>query len=150
MARRRRLTADELATWRAFLRAHATLVRGLERDLEQAGGVPLPFYGVLVSLAEAPEHALRLTDLAERVALTKSGLTRLLDRMEERGLVARRACEEDRRGQYAVLAPPGRRALRRSAPTHLRGIAARFADRLAPRELTVLREALGRVAEVNL
>lgn len=147
--RRRRLSDAELGAWRAFLRAHATLLRGIEHDMEAARVVPFSFYGVLFTLASGPAEGMRLTELAERVFLTKSGLTRLLDRMAERGLVERRACAQDKRGQYAALTPVGGRAFRRSAPAHLASIARRFADRLSPRELVTLRQAFERVAEAN-
>lgn len=147
--RRRRLSEAELGAWRAFLGAHAALLRGVERDLEEARAVPFSFYAVLVTLSQARPDGLRLTELAERVFLTKSGLTRLLDRMEERSLIGRRACAVDKRGQYAVLTPAGLRALRRSAPAHLASIARRFADHLSPRELDMLTDALQRIAEAN-
>lgn len=147
--RRRRLSEAELGAWRLFLRAHATLLRGMEHDLEQARAVPFSFYGVLFTLASGPPEGMRLTELAERVFLTKSGLTRLLDRMAEHGLIERRSCAEDKRGQYAMLTPAGKRAFRRSAPAHLASIARRFADQLSPRELVAVAEALERVAEAN-
>ncbi len=143
---RRRLTKAEVTAWRAFLRAQAVLIRGISRDLEDAGVLPLPFYGVLLRLSRAPEQALRHTELADQVFITKSGLTRLLDRMEEQGLVERRGSDEDRRGQYAVLTAAGGRALRRSAPSHVRSIARRFADLLLPRELAALTESCHRIA----
>lgn len=147
--RRRRLSEAELGAWRAFLRAHATLLRGMEHDLEAARAVPFSFYGVLFTLASGPSGGMRLSELADQVFLTKSGLTRLLDRMAEHGLIERRACTQDKRGQYAMLTPAGRRAFRRSAPAHLASIAHRFADRLSARELVVVSGALERVAEVN-
>lgn len=144
--RKRRLTGEELAAWRAFLRAHAAVTRALERDLQDAAAPPLSGYGVLLRLAEAPDARLRPGELAERALLTKSGLTRLLDRLEEQGYVERRACAEDARGQYAELTARGRRALRRAAPTHLRGIARYFVDPLSARDRAILTDALERVA----
>ncbi|HUQ16816.1 MAG TPA: MarR family transcriptional regulator [Candidatus Saccharimonadales bacterium] len=146
---KRRLSPEELRAWRAFLRSHATVSRSLERALE-GSDLTLAGYGVLVVLSEAPEERLRLHEIAERIGLTKSGLTRLIDRLETRGYVERHACELDKRGQYAVVTAAGRRAFRRAAPGHLGAIAARFADHLTPPELTTLTRALERVALANL
>lgn len=145
---KRRLSPEELRAWRAFLRSHATVSRSLERALE-GSDLSLAGYGVLVVLTEAPELRLRLHEIAERVGLTKSGLTRLIDRLEARGYVARQACEVDKRGQYAEITPAGRRAFRRAAPGHLGAIATRFADHLGPSELALLSRALERVAAAN-
>jgi len=83
-----RLSAEQLAAWRAFLRAHSRVTRQLETDLVGEHGMPLASYDVLVQLVEAADHRLRMTELAERVLLSRSGLTRLVDRMEREGLVA--------------------------------------------------------------
>ena len=146
---KRRLSGDELRAWRAFLRAHAMVGRSLERALE-GSDLTLAGYGVLVVLSEAPEQRLRLHEIAERIGLTKSGLTRLIDRLEARGYVERHACELDKRGQYAVVTAAGRRAFRSAAPGHLGAIAARFADHLTGPELDTMTKALERVALANL
>jgi DNA-binding MarR family transcriptional regulator len=142
----RRLAEDELATWRAFLRAHATVTRRLERELAQAGGLTLSELDVLIALQGADAGSLRLGELADRVLLTRSGLTRLVDRLEAAGLVERLACSSDRRGQNAVLTLAGRDALRRTIGTHLRGVAAAFADRVGDDERTAFRATLERIA----
>src|SRR4051812_41036011 len=82
-------TADELASWRWFLRAHATITRALENELEAEQKLSLASYDVLVQLAEAPNRRLRMTELADAVLLSRSGVTRLVDRLERVGLVAR-------------------------------------------------------------
>ena len=146
---KRRLTAAELGAWRAFLRSHATVSRSLERALEDSD-LTLAGYGVLVSLAEAPDGRLRLHEIAERIGLTKSGLSRLIDRLEARGFVERHACLLDKRGQYAVATPAGRRAFRRAAPGHLSAIASHFADHLSPPELITLTHALERITRANV
>ena len=84
------LSARELSVWRTFLRAHASITRQLEHDLAAGHMLPLPSYDVLLQLAESPQRRLRMTDLAERVLLSRSGLTRLVDRLSAEGLVARR------------------------------------------------------------
>ena len=134
------LTAPEQAAWRSFLRAHATLVRRLEGELLAEHDLPLPSYDVLVQLSEAPGRRLRMTELADRVLLSRSGLTRLVDRLARDGLVERQACPDDARGTLAVLTDAGLDRLRTAWPTHLRGVAAHL-GRLSPAEvqqLTVL------------
>ena len=145
---KRRLSSEELRAWRAFLRSHATVSRALERALEDSD-LTLAGYGVLVVLSEAPEQQLRLHEIAERIGLTKSGLSRLIDRLEFRGFVERHACELDKRGQYAAVTSAGRRAFRRAAPGHLGAIATCFADHLSPAELVTLSRVLERVASAN-
>ena len=145
-SRKRRLTEDELATWRAFIRAHATVTGRLERDLDDAGGLTLSELDVLLTLDRAPEGTLRLNELAARVLLTKSGITRLVDRLEGKEFVVRRVCPSDRRGFNAVLTPTGRSAIRRTIGTHLRGVAAAFADHIDDRARPVVREVLERIA----
>lgn len=144
---RRRLSEDELATWRAFLRAHAGVTRRLERELSDAGGLTLSELDVLITLEGASGNTLRLTDLADRVLLTKSGITRLVDRLEEMGLVERRPCPSDRRGLNAVLTAKGREAHRRTIGIHLRSVATAFSDHVAGSERAPLRAALERIAE---
>ncbi|MDP9496424.1 MAG: MarR family transcriptional regulator, partial [Actinomycetota bacterium] len=94
-----------MAAWRTFLRAHAVLVRRLEAELVAEHDLPLASYDVLVQLSEAPQQRLRMTELADRVLLSRSGLTRLVDRLVRDGLVERQACSEDARGMLAVLTP---------------------------------------------
>jgi DNA-binding MarR family transcriptional regulator len=132
---------EAMAAWVGFLRVHAALVDVLGRELEGQVGLPLTWYDVLVQLAAAPEGRLRMQDLAAAVVLSKSGLTRLIDRVETAGLVARASCPSDRRGTYAEITPKGRKALDEARPVHHRGIQAHFADRLGQRELAALRTA---------
>lgn len=144
---KRRLSEDELATWRAFVHAYHRVARVLERDLEEAGGLSVSELDVLITLAAAPHGAVRLTQLADRVLLTKSGITRLVDRLESQGLVERKPCESDGRGLNAVLTEKGREAHRRTMGPHLRRVAVEFTDRIRPSEAPVLRAALERIAE---
>lgn len=135
-----------LAAWRALLNAHAVAVGAIERDLATAGHIPLTWYDVLVALAEAPEERLRLHELAERVVLSRSGLTRLVDRLEAAELLRREACATDRRGAYAVLTAEGAATLKRTWPIYARGILAHFADHLTAQEAETIAVALGRVS----
>ncbi|MEX1178183.1 MAG: MarR family transcriptional regulator [Nitriliruptor sp.] len=136
-----------MAAWRAFLTAHARLTDVLERELRDRVDLPLTWYDVLVQLSEADDRRLRMQQLADRVLLSKSGLTRLIDRMEREGLVTRYPCEDDRRGTYAQMTAHGYDVIRSSAPTHLAGIREHFADPLDDHEAGVIAAALGRIVE---
>lgn len=135
-----------LPAWRAFLRAHARVIRELERELHDEQDLALTDYDVLVQLSAAEERRLRMSELADVLLLSRSGVTRLVDRLVADGLVERVTCESDRRGQWASLTPAGYERLRRATPTHLRGIARHFLDRLSTEELAALGSSLDRVA----
>jgi len=143
--RPRRASEGELAAWRAFLRAGTTSTLALEAALTDTG-VSHSEYDVLVNVATGPKEGLRPTDLAERVLITKSGLTRLLDRLVERGYIERRACASDRRGQLIVLTSDGRRAFRRAAPNVVRAIGTMFGEHFTERDVAALRVACERIA----
>jgi DNA-binding MarR family transcriptional regulator len=136
-----------LAAWRAFLGAHAAAVGRIERDLARAAGdlVPLSWYDVLIELREAPGFRLRQRDLARSVVLTRSGISRLVDRLEAAGLVRREPNPADRRGDLIVLTEAGRAALRRTWPAYARGIAEHFARHVRVDEARVLTAVLERV-----
>ena len=139
-------TRAELAAWRAFLEAHHGVMTVLGEELEEIG-LPLAFYDVLVQLTEAEPTGLRMVDLARRVLISKSGLTRLVDRMAGKGLVQRQPSPEDGRGYYVVVTRLGRNALRRASPRHLRGVAKHFTSVLTEDELNVVGKAMTRLAE---
>jgi DNA-binding MarR family transcriptional regulator len=129
------------------MRAGLRMTRAMDRDAEATGRLLFSEHHILATLNEGSPEGIRPTDLAERSALTKSGLTRAIDRLESQGLIERRACPSDARGQLIVLSAKGKRVLRRSAPEHFRSIARNFADHLTDREVEVLTTALERVAE---
>jgi DNA-binding MarR family transcriptional regulator len=139
------LDAGGLRAWEAFVFAHAAAVGRIERDLRAAGHIPLTWYDVLAALSEAPEGRLRLSELADEVVLSRSGLTRLLDRVEAAGLIRRERSEADRRGAYAVMTAAGEAALLAAWPDYARGIATHFSDRLTADEKLLLATALGKV-----
>jgi DNA-binding MarR family transcriptional regulator len=145
----RDLAPDRLAIWRDFLRAHTVVAGALEAELEAHEDLPLTWYDVLVSLVEAPDGRLRMQDLARRVLFSRSGLTRLVDRMTRAGLVAREPCADDRRGTYAVLTPAGRRRLRDATGVHLRGVQEHFARHLSDRDVEALAVALGAILRAH-
>ena len=141
----KKLTRRELAAWRGLLRVHASLVRDLDRELEEAHGLPLTHYEVLLYLDAAPDHRLRMSDLAASVLLSQSGVTRLVDRLERAGHVVRMPCAEDRRVLYAELTDSGRARLAEARPTHLAGVRARFLSCFDAGELDELAAAWERV-----
>jgi DNA-binding MarR family transcriptional regulator len=142
----RPLDETELRAWRGLLRTHALLVKRLDAELESAHGLPLTSYEVLLHLSHADGRKMRMCDVAESVLLSRSGLTRLVDRLERDGLVERVSCTDDARGAYARLTDAGRTKLEAAATTHLEGIRAHFLAHFGPDELGVLAEAWERVA----
>src|SRR5918997_6629078 len=116
------LSPAELGAWRGMLRAHTALVRALDAELEAAHDLPLSHYDVLIYLRAAPGRRLRMAELANSVLLSRSGVTRLVDRLEREGLIERDACTDDGRGLFAVLTDKGDELLSRARPTHLAGV----------------------------
>ncbi len=143
------LSEQHLAAWRTFLKAHATVIDRIDHDLVAAERLPLSSYDVLIEVYEAPEHRLRMHELAERVVLSRSGLTRLVDRLEAEGLLIRDRCGTDRRGAYAVITEQGIAALRRAWPIYARGITEYFAQWLTLEEAHLLEAALGRILQAS-
>jgi DNA-binding MarR family transcriptional regulator len=128
----------ELRAWRGFLETHTRLVRELDEELRAAHDLPLSSYDVLTTLESARDRRLRMRDLADAILLSRSGLTRLIDRLERGGLVAREECTDDARGAFALLTDGGLDALREARPTHQAGVRRRFLDRLEPAERDTL------------
>ncbi|HVS28234.1 MAG TPA: MarR family transcriptional regulator [Solirubrobacteraceae bacterium] len=110
----------------------------LDAELQAAHGLPLSSWEVLLALDRAPERILRMADLAERVLLTRSGLTRLVDRLERDGLVERRRCPSDARGTNAALTDRGAERLEEATETHVKGVRRRFGARFSEAELEQL------------
>ena len=147
-ARRPLPSRAEVEAWRAFLRAHAALTRQLEDDLLREHQLPLAMYDVLVQLVENSGR-LRMTDLADAVLISRSGLTRLVDRMATAGYVRREPSPEDARGVLAVLTDAGFARLKAASPTHLAGIGSYVVDRLDPDELKALGRACEKLAAIG-
>ncbi len=133
--------------WRALIVANARVVEKIERALSEAGLPPLGWYDVLLELSVAPGGRLRMHELARAVVLSRSGLTRLVDRLEGAGLLAREPDPADRRGSYAAITAEGRVLLRRMWPVYAAGIAEHFGGHLDDDEARVIAAALGRVAD---
>lgn len=141
------LQDPRLRSWTTFLRAHARVTRQLERELVHEHGMSLAEYDVLVQLVSADDRRLRMSELADRLLLSRSGATRLVSRMEADGLLERESCDSDRRGQWAVLTDAGYQRLRSASPTHLRGVAEHFLDRIPADELRDMERTLERVSD---
>jgi DNA-binding MarR family transcriptional regulator len=146
MSRVRWLDDVEMQAWRGFLRAHSRVLDRLDHELQAAQQLSVADYGVLVTLSEAEDHRLRMTELAERLDLSPSGLTRRIDRLVDAGLVQRVRCPEDRRGSYAVLARRGLTRLEEAAPDHVDQVRRHFVDRLDRDELATLASAFAMLA----
>ena len=132
------LTPEELGAWRGLLRVHSALVKALDAELLAGHDLPLTSYEVLINLQAAPDHRRRMAELAEGVLLSRSGMTRLVDRLEREGLLERDACDSDGRGTFAVLTDKGEALLSQARRTHLDGVRERFLRHFSPAELEQL------------
>lgn len=143
----RLLSTRELAAWRGMLRSYVLLQRELETELEQRHGLQNSTYEVLMLLSDAPDGQMRLSDLAKHAVLSRSGLTRLVDRLEKDGLVVRNRCETDARGYFAVLTDEGRTRVAAARADYLEEVRARFHDLMTPEEQEQLGDIWGRVLD---
>jgi DNA-binding MarR family transcriptional regulator len=146
---RETLTVGELRAWRGLLRAHACLAKRLDAELEQAHRLPMTSYEVLHHLDDASGGRMRMCDLAEQAQLSRSGLTRLVDRLEREELLERCSCEHDARGSYACLTETGRERLQEARGTHLAVVRECFFSRFSEGELSALADMWERVAPCN-
>jgi DNA-binding MarR family transcriptional regulator len=136
----------QLEPWRAFLRAHALVAQRLDEDLRSLHGLSLQEYETLLHLAEAPDRHLRMGRLADSLLLSKSGVTRLVDRLVDDGLVERTSCSSDARGAEASLTTLGLARLRAAAPTHLDGVREHFISAIQAADLPVVERAMDAVS----
>lgn len=149
-----RLSEDELGAWKGMLEVHSALVARLDAELEREHGLPLSSYEVLMNLADSPGGKLRMGELAKRLLLSRSGITRLADRLERQGLIERQRCPEDGRGFNAVLTAAGREKVDAARPAHLAGVRRYFLSQLEAGEMDELAaiwsRLLGRAAGAEL
>jgi DNA-binding MarR family transcriptional regulator len=131
----RELAPAELGAWRGLLRAHSALVKALDAELLATHGLPLTSYEVLINLQAAPGRRRRMAELADSVLLSRSGTTRLVDRLEREGLIERDTCDSDGRGCFAVLTDRGEELLSKARATHLEGVRERFLNHFEAAEL---------------
>jgi DNA-binding MarR family transcriptional regulator len=139
------LAPEELAAWRGLLRVHSALVKALDAELLAGHELPLTSYEVLINLQAAPGRRRRMAELADGVLLSRSGMTRLVDRLEREGLLERDPCTDDGRGTYAVLTDKGEALLQRARRTHLDGVRERFLRHFEADELRTLADLWNRV-----
>lgn len=140
MSETRWLSPDEQDTWRAYLTAHRLLLDEIDAQLRRDSGIPHAYYEILVRLSETPGRALRMSVLAEGTRVSASRLSHAITRLEERGWVRRQVCEEDGRGQLAVLTDEGFAALEAAAPVHVEGVRTHLFDLLTPEQVSALRD----------
>jgi DNA-binding MarR family transcriptional regulator len=138
-----------LDAWIALVEAHAAAVESVEADLVRETGLPLSWHEVLVRLKGSEEGSLRMQELAKAVLLSKSGLTRLADRMEAAGLIQRNACDSDRRGTWAVITPKGSDALERATPSFLDAVDRHFSGHLDAEEIAAVASSLRKVTHAH-
>lgn len=140
---------DELEehAWRGLLDCHTRLVDRLDADLQASQGLALADYEVLVILSEAPDHRIRMRELAGRLNLSPSGATRRVDGLVAAGLAERVPCVDDRRGSYATLTDAGERRLRSAAPDHVRHVRRHFLDHVDRQQLAMLAAAFDAVID---
>jgi DNA-binding MarR family transcriptional regulator len=132
------LSPEQRAAWLGFIRSHATIVKELDAELQAAHGLPLSSYDVLVQLSLAPNGRMQMFELAEAVHLSRSGLTRLVDRLERQGLLERHRGDRDPRQVFACITGAGLERLAETTPTHLAGVRRRFLERLSRSQLEQL------------
>src|SRR5919199_883675 len=134
------LDAEEQKAWRAWLFSSLLLQDRLDRELTHATGISHAYYEILVQLSETPGRALRMSQLAERSLSSRSRLSHAVSRLEERGWVRRQVCEDDGRGQLAVLTDEGFAALEAAAPVHVEGVRTHLFDQLSPEQIAAMRD----------
>ena len=145
--RKTKLTKPQRMAWRTLFEAHNLIMQRIDADLEAAGVGSLMDYDVLYCLYESPERRVRLAELADTVLISRSGLTRLVDRLEARGLLQRASCVRDRRGAYAVLTDEGVEELRRIWAVYGKGLADYFAPHASPEELATVQTVFKRIRD---
>jgi DNA-binding MarR family transcriptional regulator len=134
------LDADEQKAWRAWLYSTQLLAERLDRELQHGTGISHPYYEILVQLSETPGRMLRMSDLAERCLSSRSRLSHAVSRLEERGWIRRQVCEEDGRGQLAVLTDEGFAALEAAAPVHVESVRQHLFDQLSDEQVAAMRD----------
>jgi DNA-binding MarR family transcriptional regulator len=140
------LSPEEQRAWRAYVAATHLLEDAIDRQLQQDAGMPHLYYSILANLSEAPHRALRMTDLAEKLKITRSRLTYAVTRLEKDALLRTESCRWDKRGRIATLTDAGIAVLERTAPGHVETVRAHLFDRLTPEQVTQLEEICGGVA----
>lgn len=140
---------DPVGAWRALLLAQNAVLRAVDADLHEAGHIPLQWYDVLLELNAAPDRRLRIQELANRVVLTRTRVSRLVDRLADADLVVREPDPDDGRACFAAITPAGRQSLRSAAPVYLDGIERHFARHLTGDQAHAITQGLGQVVAAH-
>lgn len=143
------LSKNHLEAWRLFITSHDKLISLIDRELTATQQIPLHWYDVLVELAEASDHRLRMHELAQQVVLSRSGLTRLVDRLEKARLIRREADPTDRRGFFAILTDEGVAALEGARPVYMAALQKYFADHLTNDEAEMFTRVLRDIVQAT-
>lgn len=138
---------DRVNAWRSLLLSQARVLAAIENDLARDKQIPLSWYDVLLELNAAPGRRLRMAELADRVVLSRTRVSRLVNELQTEGLLTREPCPNDGRVTYATISPAGRNALRRAAPRYLDNIERHFTSLLSDDERHVIATALDRVVQ---
>jgi DNA-binding MarR family transcriptional regulator len=141
------LTSSQQRHWRAYLQGTTLLMERLDRDLRERHGISLPEYEILVRLSEARDHALRMAELANSVKNSRSRITHTVKRLEDAGLIVRRACASDGRGVIAALTSEGFRKLETAAPDHVESVREGLIEIVTSDELNTIGQAFGRIGQ---
>ncbi len=141
------LTPEEQRAWRAYIAAATLVEDALDRQLQQEAGMPHMYYSILATLSEAPERKLRMTDLAERLKITRSRLTYAVTRLEKDGLVRREDCRWDKRSSICALTDEGMAVLERAAPGHVETVRSLLFDRLSPEQVAQVEEIFTQITK---
>jgi len=144
-----KLTKTETAAWAGLVRAQQLLLGNVEAELKRKGLSPLPWYDVLLELQRQPDGRLRLAEIGKQVLLSKYNVTRLIDRLEKKGLVEREPCEDDARGAYAAITKDGRALCKRMWPVYHHILRTNFLKHFSKDELDQMAEWMGRIISVN-
>lgn len=139
-----RISGPQLGAWRALLNAHAAVIAALEQDLSDAGLPPLTWYDVLWAVRSSPHRRIRLSELAAELTISRGGMTKLVDRLEEAGLLKRQPAAGDRRGSNAILTAAGERMLKRMWPAYS-AVLAETVGSLRASDARTLRRLLGEI-----
>jgi DNA-binding MarR family transcriptional regulator len=144
-----RVPEPHLSAWRGVLNAYTAVVGAVERALADAGLPPLAWYDVLWAIRRAPGRRIRMAELASSLTVSRGGLTKLADRLEDAGLISREAAEDDGRGLYAVITPAGEQMLRRMWPVYAKVLRDTFVAPIRDDEAAVISAVLSRSARAG-
>jgi DNA-binding MarR family transcriptional regulator len=134
-----------VSSWASYLKVHARVINEIEKELARAGQIPLTWYDILLSVNGSPGNRKRMIEIAEEVVLTKSGLSRSVDKLTEAGLLVKEPCPDDKRGSFAVITDKGIQALKNAWPVYRKCINKYFGENLDKHEITTVHQAMNKI-----